>query len=299
MWFFVAIASAGLYAMAEACDNFLVNREFKHPMTLAFFAYLFSLIFVPFLFVFQHPTWPPLATIPVFIALGFVNFGYLYPYYKGLREDDTSVAISFLAIERVMVPILAFLIVGEVLNPTQYLGIIIIVASVIALGLHHARKRFRFSKGVWYITCAALFLAFEGVLLKVLFDSGVTVPTAVGGEAIMSFVFAMTVLFSRKIRKDIAASMPLFIKLFPLFFVEELLTFLGLYTESWAISHTEVSIVKAITMVSPFFLIFYAWVGRGIFPKFFREDLHRGKVIRKVILFACIIVGIVLVRGQS
>jgi len=297
MWFFAALLAAGLYAVAETCDNFLVNREFKHPLTLAFFAYTFSVIFVPVLFYFQPPSWPLLSTIPVFIAVGFVNFGYLWPYYKGLREDDTSVAISFLAIERIMVPALAFLVVGEVLAPSQYLGIVIIVAAVIALGLHHARRRFKLSKGVWYITWAALFLAFEGVLLKVLFDNGVTVSTAVGGETIVSFLFAATVLFSKRVRKDVVASSPLFFRLLPLFLVEELFTFLGLYSESWAISHASVSIVKAITMVAPFFLMLYAWIGEGISPRFFKEDLRRGKVVRKAFLFALIIAGIILVKN--
>ena len=296
MWFFIALLSSALYAVAEAMDNFFVNKEFKHPLTLVFFAYLFGIIYIPVLILVQHPAIPPLHTLPLFIALGFVNMGYLYPYYKGLREDDTSVAISFLAIERIMVPILAFFVIGEVLDPTQYLGIFVIVTAVFALGLHHARKKFKMSKGVWYISCAALFLACEAVLLKLLFVEGVSVATAICGESIVSMIFGISVIFSKKIRKDVIASTPLFIKLSPLFFMEEMFTFAGLYAEGWAISHTSVSIVKGITMVSPFFLMIFAWFGRGMFPTFFKEDLHRGRVFKKSLLFILIIVGIFLVK---
>ena len=296
MWFFVALLSSGLYAVAEAMDNFFVNKEFKHPLTLVFFASWFNIFYIPVLIYFQHPEFPPLHTIPIFILLGFVNVAYLFPYYKGLREDDTSVAISFLAIERIMVPVLAFFIVGELLDPTQYLGIFIIIIAVFALGLHHARKRFKFSKGVWYISCAALFLACEAVLLKLLFVDGVSVATAVGGESIVSMLFGLSIIFSKKVRKDIFISAPLFFKLSPLFFLEETFTFLGLYAEGWAISHTSVSVVKGITMVSPFFLMIYAWFGRGFFPSFFKEDLHRGRVFKKSLLFVLIIVGIFLVK---
>lgn len=296
MWFFVALLSSALYAVAEAMDNFFVNKEFKHPLTLVFFASWFNILYIPVLIFFQHPEFPPLHTIPLFILLGFVNVGYLYPYYKGLREDDTSVAISFLAIERIMVPILAFFIVGEILDPTQYLGIFIIIIAVFALGIHHARKKFKFSKGVLYITYAAFFLACEAVLLKLLFVEGVSVATAVAGESFVSMIFGFSIFLSKKVRKDIIVSMPLFLKLSPLFFVEEAFTFLGLYAEGWAISHTSVSVVKGITMVSPFFLMIYAWFGRGLFPSFFKEDLHRGRVFKKSLLFILIIIGIFLVK---
>lgn len=296
MWFFVALLSSALYAVAEAMDNFFVNKEFKHPMVLVFFASIFNIFYIPILIFTQHPELPPLHTLPIFLLLGFVNVGYLYPYYKGLREDDTSIAIAFLAVERIMVPVLAFFIVGELLYTQQYLGILLIAIAVFALGLHHAKKKFKLSKGVWYISCAALFLAFEAVLLKVLFNDGVSVATAVGGESLISMIFGLSVFFHRKIRKDIILSIPLFLKISPLFFVEEMFTFLGLYAEGWAISHTSVSVVKGITMVSPFFLMIFAWFGRGMFPTFFKEDLHRGRVFKKSLLFIIIIIGIFLVN---
>ena len=200
MWLLFAFLAPAFYAIAEIADNFFVNKKFKHPLVLVFYTSLFNLIYLPILFFFRHPTLPPLSTLPIFIGLGLVNTGYLYPYYKGLQADDTSVAISFLAIERVMVPVLAFFIVGEVLAPIKYFGIFLIIVSVIALGLHHARQRFRFSRGVWYVACAALLLALEGVFLKLLFNEGVNPSTAVGGEMAMSLLFGISVLISSKIR---------------------------------------------------------------------------------------------------
>lgn len=296
MWLTLALLSAALYAIAEIIDNFLSNRKFKHPLTLVFFSSLFNLIFIPVLVVFQKPELPSLETIPLFILLGFVNIGYLYPYYKALKSEDTSVAISFLAIERVMVPILAFLIVNEVLEITQYVGIAIIVASVILLGLHHSRSRFKLSKGVWYITIASLFLAFEAILLKLLFMQGVSVSTAVAGESSIALLWGLGILLVPRVRRDIFGSFSLFVKISPLFLVEELFTFLGLYTEASAIEKTSVSIVKGVTMASPFFLILYAWIAGGLFPSAFKEDLHRKKVVRKLILFLVLIIGVILVN---
>ena len=296
MWLIYALCSSAFYGVAETLDNFFVNKEFGHPLTLVFYSSLFNLIYVPILFFMDRPVLPPVSTYPIFFLLGIMSVGYLYPYYKGLQEDDTSVAISFLAIERIMVPVLAFFVVGEILEPIQYFGIGIIVLSVVMLGLHHSRKKFRMSKGVWYISCAALFLAGEAILLKLLFDQGVTVSTAVGGEALVSFILGVSIIGFTNVRKGIVRALPVFIKMSPIFLVEEFFTFIGLVAESNAISRASVSIVKGVTMASPFFLVIYAWLGYKIFPKVFKEDLHRKKIIRKLVLFALLVIGIMLVK---
>lgn len=296
MWLAFALASAALYGVAEILDNFLANKEFKHPFTLVFYAAIFNIIYIPLFWLIEHPAMPPASTIPIFILLGFVNVSYLYPYYRGLKVDDTSVAISFLAIERIMVPVLAFFIVGEVLQPVQYLGIAVIIASVVLLGLHHSKKKFSLSKGMLYISVAALFLAIEGVLLKLLFNDGVSVGTAVTGESLISLCFGLSIILLPRVRKDIVRTLPLFVRLSPIFCIEEAFTFLGLITESKAISETSVSIVKGISMVSPFFLIIYAWIFGGLFPAIFKENLRRRNIAKKFALFAILVVGVMLIR---
>ncbi len=297
MWLIYAFLSPLFYAVAEIFDNFLVNHKFKrHPFILVFFTSLFNLIFVPLLFFFDRPEIPPISTLPIFILLGFASVGYLYPYYRGLQSDDTSIVISFFAIGRIFVPILAFLVVGEILNVIQYVGIALVILSVFALGLHHSKKQFKFSKAIWYIGLAAFLLACEGVLMKLLFERGVTVSTALGGESIIALLMGMSLLLLPKLRREIKSALPDFLKLSPLFLLEEFFTFLGFAAEGYAISLTSVSVVKGITMASPFFLIVYAWLGQGIFPSLFKEDLHRKKVLKKILLFAVLITGIILIK---
>lgn len=296
MWLLYSFLAPAFFSAAEIIDNFFSNKKFKHPSALIFYSSLFNIIYVPILFIFQRPTIPPLSTLPIFLCLGLVGFGYLYPYYKALKYDDTSVAISFLAIERLLVPILAFLIVGEILAPIQYIGILLIISSVVALGLHHLKGKLKFSKGLWYIAFASLLLAFEGVLQKLLFDMGLNLATVIGGESIISLILGMSIIMNPRARREIVSLFGTFIKLSPVFLVEELLTFLGSVTEGAAISLASVSIVKGITMSSPFFLILYAWLGGSMFPLLFKEDLHRKKVLHKVIFFLVLIIGVVLVQ---
>lgn len=297
MWLLFAFLSPALYAIATIFDNFLVNRKFsKHPLTLVFYTSFFNLLFIPILFAFDPPVIPAAETLPIFIILGFINIAYLYPYYRGLQTEDTSVAISFFAISRVFIPVLAFLIIGEKLDAQQYIGILLIMASVMALGLRHSMRRFRFSKALGYIGLSAFLLSFEGILMKILFEKGVTVSTAVGGEMLISMIFGMGLIVLPQIRKDMPSSLPIFIKLSPIFLLEEFFTFLGSVAENQAISMTSLSVVKGITMASPFFLLIYAWLGKGIFPSLFREDTHRKNLIKKTVLFFFLIAGIILLK---
>lgn len=296
MWLIYSFLAPAFFSAAEIIDNFFSNKRFKHPTALIFYSSLFNIIYVPVLFIFQRPIIPPLSVLPIFFCLGLVGFGYLYPYYKALKYDDTSVAISFLAIERLLVPILAFLIIGEILAPIQYIGILLIISSVVALALHHHRGKFNFSKGLWYIAFASLLLALEGVLQKLLFDKGMNLSTVIGGENIISLILGVSIILNPRARREIISSFGSFVRLSHVFLLEEFLTFLGTVTEGAAISLASVSIVKGITMSSPFFLMLYAWLGGNMFPLLFKEDLHRKKVLHKILFFLVLIIGVVLVQ---
>lgn len=299
MWLLYAFIAPAFYGVAEVLDNFLSNKIFKHPFTLTFFACLFNLAVIPIFFIFQTPAWPPLSTIPVFFILGFIEFGYLYPYYKGLQNDDTSLVAAFFGLGRIFIPILAFLIVGETLSLPQYIGVALIIVSSIALSFKKRHAKFLFSKSFWYIGLAAFMLSFEGVLLKYLFEHGVNYPTAIGGEMLMATAFSIPLLFFKRIRHDITTHWETFKKFLPLFSFEELLTFIAFAAEAYAISVAPVTLVKAVGMFIPFFVLFYGKVLKTKFPEVFKEHTENKVVFRKILFFIIMVFGIVLLGNYD
>ncbi|RJP43853.1 DMT family transporter [Candidatus Parcubacteria bacterium] len=297
MWLFFALLAPAFYGGSNIFDSLLANRKFRNPFALIFYTSLFNLVFIPLVFLFQRPAVPPAETIPIFILLGLVNIGYLYPYYRALQNDDTSVVTAFFGLNRIFIPILAFLVVGEVLSAAQYAGIFLIIAGVTALGLHREHARFRISKATGYMALAAFIMAFEGILLKYLFERGVGVSTALGGEMLVSFFLAMLFLAPAAARTDIAAHLGSFRNTFRIFAAEETLTFLGFVTESYAIAIAPVGLVKGVTVVAPFFILLYAKALKNRFPEAFRENIGRGSVSKKAALFALIVLGVALVRS--
>lgn len=295
MWMLLALLTPAFYAAANIVDNYLVSKKFSNPISITFYSFLFNLFFAPLIIVFTGGIQAPTETIPIFILLGFINIAYLYPYYKGLQNDDTSTAVSFFALGRIFIPIWAFLIVGESLTFYQYIGILLIVVASILVSLKRQLLKMKMSKAFWFIGVSAFFTSFEGVLIKHLLDQGVSVGTAIGGEMIISFMFSLLLLLSFKTRKTILKDFKIFKSVIGIFAIEEFFTFLAFAIESYVISLAPVSPVKSITLFTPFFLLLYAKAFSKKFPKFFSEKVSAGPTLRKIILFTCMIIGAMLI----
>jgi drug/metabolite transporter (DMT)-like permease len=295
MWLLFAFLAPMFYGVANVFDNFLVNKSFKNPATLAFYASLFSIIFVPFLLFFYKLSFPPISLIPIFLLLGIINVSYLYPYYKGLQSDDTSTAVSFFSLGRIFILIWAFFIVGEKLSTGKYIGVALIVIGTILLSVKGKLADIKLSKALFYILFAAFIISFEAVLMKYLFNHGVSVGVGVAGEMIASFVCALLFLLKKNTRTDIVTNFSTFKTKIPIFFVEEGATFLAFFTGSYALGIAPVSLVKSITIFSPFFVLMYAKLLGKKFPHFFNEQKGVGITLKKIFLFSITAIGVLLI----
>ncbi len=295
MWLLFAFLAPMFYGVANVFDNFLTNKSFKNPATLSFYASLFSIVFVPLLLFFYKLSFPPISLLPIFLLLGIVNVAYLYPYYKGLQSDDTSTAVSFFSLGRIFIPIWAFFIVGEKLTTGEYIGVALIVIGTILLSMKGKLSDIKLSKALFYILLAAFIISFEAVLMKYLFNHGVSVGVGVAGEIIASSLCALLFLLNKKTRIDIKMSFSTFRNTIPIFLAEEGATFLAFFTGSYALGIAPVSLVKSITIFSPFFVLIYAKLLGKRFPGFFNEQKGIGITLKKVILFSMTALGVILV----
>lgn len=295
MWLLFAFMAPMFYGVANVFDNFLINKNFRNPATLAFYASLFSVIFVPLLLFFYKLSFPPIKLLPIFLLLGTINVAYLYPYYKGLQSDDTSIAVSFFSLGRIFIPFSAFFIVGEKLSLEEYVGIALILIGSILLSIKGSIKDIKLSKALFYILLSAFIISFEGVLLKYLFNHGVSVGVGVAGEMIASSIFVLLFLFHKETRIDIQSNFSAFKQKIPVFFIEESATFLAFFAGSYALALAPVSLVKSITILSPFFVLLYAKLFGKKFPYLFNEQKGIGITFKKVILFTITAIGVILI----
>lgn len=296
MWIFFAFLAPALYAVAEIFDEYLSNHGFKNIAPLIFFASLCNFVFVPILFIIQRPELPPINMVWPLIGIGLTNILYLYPYYKSLKIEDTSVVSAFFSFGKIIIPVFAFVFIGEVLELREYIGIGVIILGNVLLAFRGKIKSLRLSKAFYLIILASTILAIDGILYKYLFENGVSWSTAIGGQLIFSGIIGCVFIFSvPRLRKQLKQETLNYRKYFKLFFLEEFFTFLAVGAEMYALTLAPVSLVKGVGMVIPIFVLLYTVAVKKYKPEAFREDINRRVVIKKVIIFCIIISGLLLI----
>jgi drug/metabolite transporter (DMT)-like permease len=124
---------AGLAALATATRMYRYGQLLKHsdPAVVGAETFIFVLIFCCALIVYEIPIWPTslqgwLWAVLAAFSLSLGNFGMFY----GIQLIGSFKFAFFIKLEPVFGAIFAFLLIGEILNPSQYVGVGIIVASL-------------------------------------------------------------------------------------------------------------------------------------------------------------------------
>ncbi len=292
-WLIFALLEPIFHGLANVIDNHFTNNLFKKTTTLIFFASFTNLLFLPIIFLLDFPSLITFAQIPFFTILGLTGIGYLYPYYKALKNDDTSVVVSLFSLGKIFVPLLAFLLVGEILEPTQYLGFFVIILSATLLTLN-GKQNFRPNPSFFWMILCTFIIAFEVVIYKYIFTL-MSWGTGFTWATLFSFLFALPLFFITKTRTDIFSQISTFKANFRLFAFEEFLTFGGSAASTFAISLTSVTLVSAISSFQPVVVLIYALVLGRFFPKVFKEDVTAKSILKKTILFILMVLGVIII----
>ncbi|HAU65776.1 TPA: hypothetical protein DCW61_00330 [Candidatus Uhrbacteria bacterium] len=293
-WLIIAFISPICHGFANVLDNHLSNNLFKNTWTLMFYSVCFSSFFLPLLFLIQVPQLPPLSSLPFVFLIAFIEVFYLYPYYKALQSDDTSVVSSLFSLGKIFVPLFAFLFIGEILKPTQYLGFFIIILGSATLTLNN-RGTLHLNKSFFYMLICSILLAVEAVTYKHLFENNVSWSTGFFWPTLFSTIIVLPFLLVPKLRREIGSQCKEIKRVIPFFAFEELLTFVGSATSVYALSMVPVTLVESIGEFQPLFVLFYAIVLHKIYPNLFRERIDRQSIIKKILLFGIMVIGILLV----
>ncbi len=292
-WLIFALLNPILHGFANIIDNHFTNNLFKKTTTLIFFASFTNLLFLPIILYLDFPSFITPSQIPFFILLGLTGIGFLYPYYKALQNDDTSIVVSLFSLGKIFVPLLAFFFVGEILNPIQYLGFFVIILSAASLTLNRHQK-FRPNPSFFWMILCTLIIALEAVIYKYVFTL-MSWGTGFTWATLFSSLFALPLIFIAKTRGDIISQIKTFRANFRLFAFEEFLTFGGSAASTFAISLTSVTIVSAISSFQPVVVLLYALIFGRFFPQVFKEDIATKSLIKKIILFVVMVLGVIII----
>lgn len=290
-----AFISPASHSLSNIFDAYITGNLFKKISTTIFYANLTNAFGFLALMLIGPIHLLPSGTVPYAILIGLINVAYLFPYYAALRTIDTSVVAALFSLERIFIPFWAYIIVGEIMQPIQYAGLgIIIVASVI-LNLDNPKK-IRLNQGFWLMLLTAIMLSFESVFYKRMLQETDWISAAFWCS-VLTFAIRWGVLLFKPLRQDVIQSFPKYKANFLKFCFIEIFDQLGNFGPIFALSILPVLVQISIGSTQPIFVIIYGFILAKLFGNRFKENLSKKDVIKKIICFIFIGIGINLAIG--
>lgn len=292
MYVLIAFLTPLLHALSCIVDAHFSNNIFKKVPSLVFYATISNIIIIPFLFLFGTPIIPPLEILAILFIISLIEVCYQIPYYHALRNIDTSIVVALFSLGKITIPVLAYFIVNEKLSLIQYCGFGIILLSTFLLNFDI--KKLKINIAFFLMLVVSLLLSLSSVLSKYSLQS-VDFVTVLFWGSLFATSISLSLLLLPQYRTDIISSFPKYKKRIKLFLSNEILNQGGTLAGTIALAHLPVLAVKSIGSSQSIFTLLLGFVLYKIFGNRFNENLTRQEVIKKLISFITIIIGINMV----
>lgn len=172
-WLPLALFTAAFSSLVSIADKIVVERYLRDVWSFPFFTAAFLGIYTTGLLMIRAYLGlfrlPPLGVLGIALLPGLMHYlGSLF-YTRALRRTDASTVSAL----NQTVPLYALLwgsiFFGNVFQPINYLGILVIVLSCALLGMEQANgsKRLQISPAVWLILMGALFRSLSDLFVKI------------------------------------------------------------------------------------------------------------------------------------
>lgn len=293
----VAFISPASHSLSNIFDAYITGNLFKKISTTIFYANITNALGFLVLLLIGPVHFLPLSIVPYAILIGLINVGYLFPYYSALRCTDTSIVTAMFSLDKIFIPFWAYLIVGEVMNTSQYTGLAIIILFSLILNIDKSTK-IKINKGFWLMLLVAVMLSFEGTLYKRLLQESDWISAAFWCS-VLTFVLRWGILFIKPMRQDIIQSFPKYKANFSKFCFIEIFDQLGNFGPIFALSILPVMVEAGINSTQPIFVAIYCYILTKLFDNKFKESFCSGEIVKKIICFIFIGIGVILAIGYE
>ena len=292
MYVLIAFLTPILHALSCIVDAHFSNNIFKKVPSLVFYATISNIIIIPFLFLFGTPIIPPLEILAILFIISLIEVCYQIPYYHALRNIDTSIVVALFSLGKITIPVLAYFIVNEKLTLIQYCGFGIILLSTFLLNFDI--KKLKINIAFFLMLVVSVLLSLSSVLSKYSLQS-VDFVTVLFWGSIFATSISLSLLLLPQYRTDIISTFPKYKKRIKLFLSNEILNQGGTLALTIALAYLPVLVVESIESSQSIFTLLLGFVLYKIFGNRFKENLTRQEVIKKLISFTTIIIGINMV----
>ncbi len=290
--YLIGLLSPIFYAFTYLAEDSFVNKYFKNIASIIFFRNIVNFLFTP-LFLFFAPL--ELLTIESFlcaVCISLIDVTYMFPYYKSFKHTEPSIISSMFAITKILIPIFAFLFLGETLNIYQYIGFFIIIFSIFALS-YNPKSKIKINRGLYYMLLASLLITLENLLFKKSLETTNWI-SIIFWTHLFSSIFVLGFLLNKENKKAIKKTMVGFKKFYKVFLGKEFFEILGDSSFVIASSLMPITIAVGMDATEPIFVIFLIWMLKKLKLYNGSEVMEKKHIIKKLICYLLIITGATL-----
>jgi uncharacterized membrane protein len=297
-WLLFAIIGPLSWAISTHIDKYLVDKYFHDSDTavLIVFTAVVAVLALPVIGFFVPGVFslPPLA-MAVMTVSGTLYMGAMLFYLRALQTEEASAVAPFFQLSIIFTLLLAYVFLGEGLGPRQLSGIALIVAGTLSASVNGGAVRRRFNVKLLFLMTAATFIvALSAVLFKyfAVQDSfwGTTFWTFAGqgifGAGLIlipGYYRQFANLFQRKPGAVLGINA-----------ANELINLGGGLGVRFASLLAPVALVSAVSSTTTLFVFAIGLVLTLFFPKFGREDLRVGNLLRKGAAAILVTAGVII-----
>ena len=101
-------------------DSHVSNNIFQKVETIVVYNSLTNFIAIPILLIIGNIEPLSWALLLLILLVSLIDTFYQIPYYYAVKHVDTSIMAALFSIGKIIVPILAYFVVGEHLTYSQY-----------------------------------------------------------------------------------------------------------------------------------------------------------------------------------
>jgi uncharacterized membrane protein len=293
-WIFLVLLSSAIWASTNFIDKYLIEKYFTNKVgVLIVFSGLIGFFVAP-IFLFLEPTAIFINPFFIFIIIlnSFLLILYLFPYFKALEFEDTSIVAARFQLIPVVSIILGFFILGEILSLIQIFAAIIIIFSSIGISANFDKNALFNLKTFFLMLLASFMIALNSVIFK-LFSIDFGFFAIAFWQYVGFGIFAIfLLLFVKKYRIDFFFVLKKSGKrIISINAFNEIINVFAqiIFWSTFVLA--PIGLIWLFNGFQPFFILIIGILLTIFFPKIIKENISRQMLFKKILFIFLLFVG--------
>ncbi len=298
-WFLLAFLAPVLWSSVNFIDKYLLSRYLSDRSTgsLILFSSLIGIVISPIIYFLNPMVLDiPLNSMVILFVVGILSAFAVLFYLFALEDEDVSIVVPLFQTIPIFGLLFGFLILGELPNKMQIIGIFSIVIGAILITSDFTKKIFN-KKVFILMLCSSLIFGLYETMFK-LATEGENFWIASFWEHLgLAFFGIVAFLFIKNWRKDfIHLAIHSGKNILLLNIGSEILTIVGNIITNYALLLVPVALVLSITGLQPFITLVLALIISKFLPKISLEENSTIGLTQKVLSITIMFIGVILIQ---